>query len=78
MLELLVVLGLIVVAIGFPVLMIRGVIQMWRDKHRTGTFSSGVAGALSELDRVVRPSIKHVLEAKNAVHKRLEGDTSGD
>ncbi|MCI0456963.1 MAG: hypothetical protein L0Z62_08290 [Gemmataceae bacterium] len=77
MLELLVALGLIVVAIGFPVLMIRGVIQMWRDKDRTGSFSSAVAGALSEVDRVVRPSVEHILEAKNAV-KQQEDDIGGD
>jgi hypothetical protein len=77
MLELLVVLGLIVFAIGFPLLMIRGVIQMWRDKGRTGTFSSGVSGALSELDRVVRPSVEHLLEAKKSV-KKQEDDIGGD
>jgi hypothetical protein len=70
MLELLVALGLILVAVGLSVLMIRGVMQMWRDKDRTGSFSGGVAGALSELDRVVRPSIEHVLEAKKAVKKQ--------
>jgi hypothetical protein len=72
MLELLVALGLIVVAIGFPVLMIRGVMQMWRDKDRTGSFSSGVAGALSEVDRVVRPSVEHRFEAENAVKKQAD------
>jgi hypothetical protein len=77
MLELLVALGFIVVAIGFPILMIRGVIQMWRDKDRAGSFSSAVAGALSEVDRVVRPSVEHVLEAKNAV-KKHEDDIGGD
>jgi hypothetical protein len=77
MLELLAALGLVVVAIGFPLLMIRGLIQMWRDKDRTGTFSSGVAGALSELDRVVSPSVEHVLEAKKSV-KKQEDDIGGD
>jgi hypothetical protein len=77
MLELLVGIGLLVVAIGFPVLMIRGVIQMWRDKDRTGSFSSGVAGALSELDRVVRPSVEHMLEAKEPP-KTQEDDIGGD
>jgi hypothetical protein len=77
MLELLVALGLIVVAVGLPVLMIRGVMQMWRDKDRTSSFSSGVAGALSEVDRVVRPSVEQVLEAKNAV-KKQEDDIGGD
>jgi hypothetical protein len=77
MLELLVVLGLIVFAIGFPLLLIRGLIQMWREKDRTGTFSSGVAGALAELDRVVRPSVEHVLEAKESV-KKQQDDSGGD
>ncbi|MCI0463868.1 MAG: hypothetical protein L0Z62_43595 [Gemmataceae bacterium] len=77
MLELLVVLGLIGFAIGFPLLLIRGLRQMWHDQGRTGTFSSGVAGALSELDRVVRPSVEHVLEAKKSVNKQ-EDDIGGD
>jgi hypothetical protein len=77
MLELLVALGLIVFAVGFPLLMLRGLRQMLRDKGRTGTFSSGVAGALSELDRVVRPSAEHALEAKNSV-KRQEDEIGGD
>jgi hypothetical protein len=70
MLELLVVLGLILFAIGFGLLMILGLIQMWRDKDRTGTISSGVAGALSEVDRVVRPAVEHVQEAKKTVKKK--------
>jgi len=77
MFETLVVVGLIVVAIGFPWLMIHGLIQMWRDKSRTGIVSSGVAGTLSELDRVVRPSIEHVLETKNSV-KMPEDDIGGN
>jgi hypothetical protein len=75
--ELLVVLGLIVFAIGFPLLIIRGLIQMWRDKGRAGTFSSGIAGAVSELDRVVRPSVEQVLEVKKSV-KKQEDDIGGD
>lgn len=77
MLEVLVALGLLLVAVAFPVLMIRGVMQMWRDRDRTGTFTSGVAGALSELDRVVRPSVEHTLKAKEAP-KKQENDIDGD
>jgi hypothetical protein len=77
MLELLVALGLVAIAIGLPLLMTRGLIQMWRDKGRTGTLSSGVAGAASELDHVVRPSAEHVLEAKNSA-KEQEDDIGGD
>lgn len=69
--------GLVVVGIGFPLFMIRGLIQMWRDKDRTGTLSSGIAGALTEVDRVVRPSVEHVLETKNAV-KKQQDDIGGD
>jgi hypothetical protein len=77
MVGLLVALGLIGVAIGVAILMIRGVIQMWRDQGRTGSFSSGVAGALSELDRVIRPSVEHVLEAKNSI-KKQEDHSGGE
>jgi hypothetical protein len=77
MAELLVILGLITVAVGFPVLMIWGLIQLWRDKGRGGTLSSGVAGALSELDRVVRPSVEHVHEAKKSV-KKQDDDIGGE
>jgi hypothetical protein len=73
MLEPLVLLGLLLL----PLLMIRGLIQMWRDKDRTGTFSSGVAGAVSELDRVVRPSVEHTLEAKESATKQ-EDDIGGE
>jgi hypothetical protein len=70
MLELLVTLGLIIFAIGFALFMVRGVIQMWRHKDRTGTFTSAIAGALSEFDRAVRPSVEHVIEAKDSVNKQ--------
>jgi hypothetical protein len=77
MVGLLVALGLIGVAIGVSILMLCGLIQMWRDQGRTGSFSSDVAGALSELDRVIRPSVEHVREATNSVKKQAD-DIGGD
>ena len=47
-------------------------IQLVRGGGRTGV-SSGVAGVLSELDRAVRPSVQHVVEAKHSVKKQEEG-----
>ena len=63
---------LIVIAVGFPILMIRGLIQMWRNKDHAGSFSSAIGGALLEVDRVVRPSVEHTLEAKNEVKKQRD------
>jgi hypothetical protein len=66
MLELLIIVGLLVGAIVLPVFMVRGLIQMYRDKDRSGTFSSGVAGMMTEIDRVVRPSVQHIIEVKES------------
>ena len=77
MLECFVFLGLIGLAVGLTLLMIRGRKQTWRDKGGAGTFTSGLSGAFSELDRVVRPSIEHVVEAKKSVQKpadEIDGD----
>jgi hypothetical protein len=56
-------LALIVV---LPVVMVRGLIQMYRDKERSGTFSSAIAGCMGELDRVIRPSAEYVIETKES------------
>ncbi|MCI0630893.1 MAG: hypothetical protein L0Y44_09610 [Phycisphaerales bacterium] len=49
-----------------PVVMVQGLIHMYRDKDRTGTFSSGVAGMMTGFDRVIRPSVQYVVEAKKS------------
>jgi hypothetical protein len=49
-----------------PVVMVRDLIRMYRDKDRTGTFSSGVAGMMTEFDRVIRPSVQHVVEVQES------------
>jgi hypothetical protein len=50
-----------------PVVMVRGLIQMYRDKNRSGTFTSAIAGSITEIDRLVRPSVQHVIEAKQSI-----------
>jgi hypothetical protein len=77
MLATLAVVVFVAITIVLPVAMVRGVIQMYRDKDRSGSISSGVAGMMSEIDRVVRPSVQHVVEVKEAApHK--EEDIGGD
>jgi hypothetical protein len=49
-----------------PVFMVRGLICIYRDKDRTGTFSSGIAGMMTELDRAIRPSVQHIVEVKES------------
>jgi hypothetical protein len=78
MIELLAALGLLAFAIGLLLLMIRAMTQMWRHPGSGGTFSSGVSGAISELDRVVRPSVEHTLETKKSVEKQQDDDITGE
>ena len=60
-----------------PVVMVRGLIRMYRDKDRTGTFSSGVAGMMTEFDRVIRPSVQHIVEVKESEESH-EGAIGGE
>lgn len=69
---------LAVVLLALPIMMVRGVMQMWRDKDRSGSFTKGVAGALAEVDRTVRPSAQHVLEAKDSASIRQQDGIGGD
>jgi hypothetical protein len=77
MLPTLAVVAFVAIAIALPVFMVRGVISMYRDKNRTGTFSSGIAAVMTELDRVVQPSVQHVVEVMEAVEPR-EDDIGGE
>jgi hypothetical protein len=67
-------LGILVV---LPVVMVRGLVQMYRDKGRSGTFSSAIAGSVMGIDLVVRPSVQHVIEAKQSVESH-EDDIGGE
>ena len=46
----------------------------YRRRRGSGTVSSGVAGAMMELDRIVRPSVEHVIEMKKPVLKLDQKD----
>jgi hypothetical protein len=67
LLPILAALALLAIAVVLPVVMVRGLIQMYHDRDRTGTISSGIAGMMTEFDRVVRPSVQHIVEAKESV-----------
>jgi hypothetical protein len=69
--------ALLAAVVVLPVVAVHGVAQMWRNKDRGGTMPSGIAGMMTELDRVVRPSVEHVVEAKEcrAFH---EDDIGGE
>ncbi len=49
-----------------PVVMMRDLIRMCCDESRTGTFSHGVAGIMTEFDRAIRPSVQHVVEVQES------------
>jgi hypothetical protein len=59
MLQILGVATFLAVIVMLPVVMVRGLIEMYRDKSRSGTFTSAIAGSMTEIDRVVRPSVQH-------------------
>ena len=77
MLEMLLIVAVLATTVVVPIIMVRGLIQMYHDKDRTGTISSGIAGMMTELDRVVRPSVQHVVEVKESVASH-EDDIGGE
>ena len=77
MLEMLLIVAVLATTVVVPIIMVRGLIQRYRDKDRTGTISSGIAGMMTELDRVVRPSVQHVVEVKESVASH-EDDIGGE
>jgi hypothetical protein len=73
------ILAIVVVVASFiilPIVMVRGLIQMRRDRSGSGTISSGVAGMMTEVDRLVRPSVEHVFEVKESAEMQ-EDDVGG-
>jgi hypothetical protein len=51
---------------------IRATVNMYGNKNYTGTFTSGIAGAMGEIDRIVRPSVENVVEAKESADKEQD------
>ena len=76
MYEFLVIAGFLLLTVAFPVLIVYGILQIRRDKDRTGTISSGVAGMMAEVDRLVRPSVQHVVESKESAEDHHD-ETAG-
>jgi hypothetical protein len=77
MFETLAIVAVLAVAVLLPVFMVSGLIGIYRDKDRTGTISSGIAGAMTELDRMIRPSVQHVDEVKQSA-KLHDEDIGGE
>ena len=71
----LVFLTLLIFAVLLP-LLDRGIRVMLRERRRSGA-SGGVAGIITEFDRIVRPSVEHVVEVKDEA-RRPQDDVSGD
>jgi len=73
--ELLLVVGFIAFAIILPVLvvkfMVQGLITMRHANKGGGAFVSGLAGAMTEMDRFTRPSIQYI---EHVSEKILEED----
>jgi hypothetical protein len=76
MLQILAAVASLAVIVVLPVVMLRGLIAIYRDKERSGTFSSAIGGSMAELDRVVRPSAQYVIETKES-GKLHEDDIGG-
>jgi hypothetical protein len=60
-----------------PIVMVRGLIQMRRAEGGSGSISGGVAGMMTEVDRLVRPSVEQVLQVKESAELR-EDDAGGE
>ena len=56
--------------------MIRVAVGMQRAAY-TGTWTSGITGAMGEIDRIVRPSVENIVEAKETADKERD-DLGGE
>lgn len=61
----LVIAALFATLILLPIWMVRDVILGRRERRGGGSVSSGIAGMMTEIDRVVRPSVQHVIEGED-------------
>lgn len=52
---------------GLPILAVWGWVCCFRSPGRSRPVSSGLAGILTEVDRVIRPSVVHQVEAKEKI-----------
>jgi hypothetical protein len=56
--------------------MIRVAVGMQRGDYK-GTGASGIIGAMAEIDRIVRPSVENVVDAKESADKKRD-DVGGE
>jgi hypothetical protein len=73
---LLVVLAIVAFAVAVPVF-VRAWDSTFRDQRRSSGGSSGVLGAMSEIDRFVRPAVEHVTEVQDAARLKQD-EVSGE
>ena len=71
----------IVMLVLVPITLVKTTIDYFRGRGSqragSGSVSSGMAGALQELDRLVRPSAEHKIENEQPILKR-EDDSGSD
>lgn len=74
---LLIVAVLVLLGVVLPAAMIYGLVDTYRKRERgCGGISSVVGPAMAELQRVVQPSVEHVVETQQQV-VREDDDTGG-
>ncbi|MEM9352560.1 MAG: hypothetical protein AAGA92_06070 [Planctomycetota bacterium] len=64
--------------IGGLVLAVWSIMTMGGDGNRSGTATSALAGAMIEVDKIVRPSHEHVVEAQEEALRKADGDNDGE
>jgi hypothetical protein len=60
----LVIAALFATFIFLPIWMVRDIVQCRRERRSGSSMSSGIVGMMTEIDRVVRPSVQHVMDAE--------------
>ena len=63
--------------LGLPIVMIWAAVDHHRhkaSKRPGGSSGAGFGAAMQELDRVVRPSVEHVLDAQTPIVRQIEQD----
>jgi hypothetical protein len=76
-LAVLVIAALFATFIFLPVWMVRDIIQGRRERRGGGSVSSGIVGMMTEIDRVVRPSVQHVIEVEDLADEE-DDDIGGE
>jgi hypothetical protein len=74
--EVLAIIVALTILVGVPAFMIWGVVDHVRNgrKRERRSTGGGIGGVLVELDRLVRPSVEHTVEAETRVLRREDDD----